>query len=50
MNFVEIITKLFGSKAQKDMRAIQPVVDQIKAEYEKSTSCPTMNCVRIHGH
>ena len=35
MNFVEIITKLFGNKAQKDMRAIQPVVDQIKASYEE---------------
>ena len=35
MNFIEIITKLFGNKAQKDMRAIQPVVDRIKAEYEK---------------
>ena len=35
MNFLEIITKLFGNKAQKDMRAIQPIVDQIKAEYEK---------------
>ena len=34
MNFLEIITKLFGNKAQKDMRAIQPVVDQIKAQYE----------------
>ena len=34
MNFIEIITKLFGNKAQKDMRAIQPVVDQIKAAYE----------------
>ena len=35
MNFIEIITKLFGNKAQKDMRAIQPVVEQIKAEYER---------------
>ena len=35
MNFLELITKLFGNKAQKDMRAIQPVVDKIKAEYEK---------------
>ena len=35
MNFVEIITKLFGNKAQKDMRAIQPIVDQIKASYEE---------------
>ena len=34
MTFIEIITKLFGNKAQKDMRAIQPIVDQIKAEYE----------------
>ena len=34
MSFLEIITKLFGNKAQKDMRAIQPVVDRIKAEYE----------------
>ena len=35
MNFLEIITKLFGNKAQKDMRAIQPIVDQIKAKYEE---------------
>ena len=34
MNFLEIITKLFGNKAQKDMRAIQPYVDKIKAAYE----------------
>ena len=34
MNFLEVITKLFGNKAQKDMRAIQPVVEQIKAAYE----------------
>ena len=31
MNFLEIITKLFGNKAQKDMRAIQPYVDKTKA-------------------
>ena len=35
MNFLELITKIFGNKAQKDMRAIQPIVDQIKAEYER---------------
>ena len=35
MDFLGIITKLFGNKAQKDMKAIQPIVDQIKAEYEK---------------
>jgi preprotein translocase subunit SecA len=34
MNFLEVITKLFGNKAQKDMRAIQPVVEKIKAAYE----------------
>ena len=34
MNFLEVITKLFGNKAQKDMRAIQPIVDQIKVAYE----------------
>ena len=34
MNFIEIITKLFGNKAQKDMRAIQPIVEKIKAAYE----------------
>ncbi|MBR7155142.1 MAG: preprotein translocase subunit SecA [Paludibacteraceae bacterium] len=34
MNFIEIITKLFGNKAQKDMRAIQPYVDKVKAAYE----------------
>ncbi len=33
MSFLEIITKLFGNKAQKDMRAIQPIVEQIKASY-----------------
>ncbi len=34
MNFLEIITRLFGNKAQKDMRAIQPYVDKTKAAYE----------------
>ena len=33
MNFVELITKFFGNKAQKDIRAIQPYVDKIKAVY-----------------
>ena len=35
MNFVEIITKLFGNKSQKDMRAIMPYVEKIKAAYEE---------------
>lgn len=34
MNLIEIITKLFGNKAQKDMRAIQPYVEKIKVAYE----------------
>ena len=33
MNILEFITKLFGNKAQKDMREIQPYVDQVKAVY-----------------
>ncbi len=33
MNLIEIITKLFGNKAQKDMRAIAPYVEKIKAVY-----------------
>ena len=35
MNFIEIITKLFGNKAQKDMRAIAPYVEKIKAAYNE---------------
>ncbi len=33
MGFVEIITKLFGNKSQKDMRAVMPYVEKIKAAY-----------------
>ena len=33
MNFLAIITKLFGNKQEKDIRAIQPIVDQVKAAY-----------------
>jgi len=33
MNLLELITKLFGNKAQKDMREIMPYVEQIKAVY-----------------
>ena len=33
MSFVELITKLFGNKAQKDMREIMPYVEQINAVY-----------------
>ena len=34
MNFLEIVTKLFGNKMQKDWQAIQPVVEKVKKEYE----------------
>ena len=33
MGFLELITKLFGNKSQKDMRAIQPYVDKIASLY-----------------
>ncbi len=38
MNLIEIITKLFGNKAQKDMRAIAPYVEKIKAVYDEIDS------------
>ena len=33
MNFNDILTKLFGNKSQRDVKAIQPWVDKIKAAY-----------------
>ena len=33
MGFIDIITKLFGNKSQKDMQAVMPYVDKIKAIY-----------------
>ena len=33
MNLIGIISKIFGNKAQRDMREIQPVVDKIKQVY-----------------
>ena len=38
MNFIEIIMKLFGNKSQKDMRAIAPYVEKIKAAYTEIDS------------
>ena len=35
MGFVEIITKLFGNKSQKDMQAVMPYVEKIKAIYSE---------------
>jgi len=32
---LKFLSKLFGSKSERDIKGIQPVVDQIKAEYEK---------------
>ena len=49
MSFIEIITKLFGNKAQKDMRAIQPIVDQVKAQYE-TIDALSNDDLRAHSH
>ena len=35
MGFIDIITKLFGNKSQKDMQAVMPYVEKIKAVYTK---------------
>ena len=35
MSFLEIITKLFGNKSQKDMRAIMPYVEKIQEAYKQ---------------
>ena len=32
---VSIISKLFGSKSDRDIKAVMPVVETIKASYEK---------------
>jgi preprotein translocase subunit SecA len=31
MSFVQILSKIFGNKSQRDLKAIQPIVNQIKA-------------------
>ena len=33
MKFIDFLSSIFGNKAQRDMKAIQPLVDQIKAIY-----------------
>ena len=38
MGFNEFISKLFGNKASRDMKEIQPWVEKIKAEYPKITA------------
>ena len=35
MGFINLISKIFGNKAQRDMREIQPIVDEIKKVYEE---------------
>ncbi|MBQ8968296.1 MAG: preprotein translocase subunit SecA [Bacteroidaceae bacterium] len=33
MKFIDILSKIFGNKAQRDMKAIQPLVEQVKDIY-----------------
>ena len=35
MGFIDVITKLFGNKSQKDMQAVMPYVEKIKAIYSE---------------
>ena len=35
MNFIELISKLFGNKSQRDMREIMPYVENIKSAYNE---------------
>lgn len=32
------LNKIFGSKSERDIKQIQPIVEQIKAEYAKLTN------------
>ena len=31
MSFVQVLSKIFGNKSQRDLKAIRPIVDKIKA-------------------
>jgi preprotein translocase subunit SecA len=33
MDFIQLITKIFGNKSTRDMKAIQPLVEEVKAIY-----------------
>ncbi len=33
MSFTDVISKIFGNKAQRDMSEVQPIVEKIKAKY-----------------
>jgi preprotein translocase subunit SecA len=35
MDFIQLITKIFGNKSTRDMKAIQPLVEEVKAIYPK---------------
>ena len=35
MSLLSVLTKIFGNKASRDMREIQPYVEQIKQAYEQ---------------
>ncbi|MBD3749041.1 MAG: preprotein translocase subunit SecA [Sphingobacteriales bacterium] len=35
---LSFINKIFGSKSDRDVKSVKPIVDQIKAEYEKLSS------------
>src|SRR6202012_1404637 len=34
-NMLDFISKLFGSKSQRDVKALLPIVEKVKAEYAK---------------
>ena len=42
MGFNEFISKLFGNKASRDMREIQPWVEKVKAVYPTISACTDM--------
>ena len=35
MSFTDVISKIFGNKAQRDMSEVQPIVEKIKAKYDE---------------
>src|ERR1700743_2236238 len=38
LNMLEFISKLFGSKSERDVKSIQPIVEKIKSEFSKLDS------------
>lgn len=35
---LKFLSKLFGSKSDKDIKSVQPLVNKVKEEYEKLSS------------